>query len=99
MIHGYYNVQKEPVVSYDYQVDDGVESYQVKNESSLPSIVPVYDMAAKWPELEIMELMDITFEGLKKERLFLPDTMFDGQGQILVTPMEELIKKNHGGEE
>lgn len=37
--------------------------------------------------------MDIEFDGLNKgDRLFLPDD-FDGSGQILVTPMEELRKK------
>jgi hypothetical protein len=36
------------------------------------------------------------FEGLEYKRLFLADTMFDGHGQILVTPMDELIRKARG---
>ena len=43
--------------------------------------------------------MGLTFEGLDvSKRLFLPDTMLEGQGQILVTPMDELIQKAHGKE-
>ena len=43
--------------------------------------------------------MDITFEGSDtSKRLFMPDTMIEGQGHIFVTPMDELIKKAHGEE-
>ena len=63
----------------------------------MPSIAPIYDLAAEWPERELVELMDITFEGLDtSKRLFMPDNMLDGQGQIIVTPMDELIDKAHG---
>ena len=42
-----------------------------------------------------MELMDITFEGVDtSKRLFMPESMFADQGgQILVTPMDQLIKE------
>ena len=44
-----------------------------------------------------MELMEVTFEGVDtSKRLFMPDSMLDGQGHIIVTPMDELIDKAHG---
>ena len=56
----------------------------------------IADIAMLCKNGEIMELMDITFEGLDtSKRLFMPDSMLDGQGQILVTPMNELIEKTH----
>lgn len=96
MIHGYYDQNDVPVVAYEYQVGEGVESYQVRGETTLPSIAGIYDKAAEWPELEIHEMTGFEFEGLEYKRLFLADTMFDGQGQILVTPMDELIRKARG---
>jgi len=96
MMHGYYDQNDVPVVAYEYQAGEGVESYQVKGETVLPSIAGIYDKAAEWPELEIHEMTGFDFEGLEYRRLFLADTMFDGQGQILVTPMDELIKKARG---
>jgi len=70
----------------------------VEGENVLPTISHIYDLGAEWPEREIMELMDITFEGVDtSKRLFLPDTMLSGQGQILVTPMEDLIDANQNG--
>lgn len=96
MIHGYVTDDGKINISYEYQVDDTIESYTVEGENVLPSIVPVYDLAAEWPERELNELIDVTFEGLDtSKRLFMPDTMFDGQGQIFVTPMEELIERTH----
>ena len=42
-----------------------------------------------------MELMDITFDGVDtSQRLFMPNNLLEGQGQILVTPLDELNKKN-----
>ena len=47
-----------------------------------------------------MELMPITFEGVDtSKRLFMPDSMLDGQGQILVTPMDKLKKITGLGED
>ena len=100
MIHGFIDDDGKPDVSYEYDVNGGIESYTVRGESVLPSISEIYDLGAEWAEREIMELMDITFEGCDtSERLFMPENMVEGQGQILVTPMDELIKKAHGEEE
>ena len=101
MIHGYLNKNGLPNISYEYEVGTGIESYTVDGEKVLPSIESIYDLAAQWPEREIMELIDVTFEGLDtSKRLFMPETLESGQGQIFVTPMEELRKKAQGkGEE
>ena len=96
MIHAYFEKDGSANVSYEYEIDPDIQSYTVVGESVLPSIAGIYDLAAEWPEREIMELMDIKFEGVDTtKRLFMPDTMFEGQGQILVTPMEQLIEKVH----
>ena len=100
MIHGFINDSGKPNVSYEYEVGDGIESYTVDGESVLPSISDIYDLGAEWPERELMELMEVTFEGVDtSKRLFMPDSMLDGQGQIIVTPMKELIDKAHNKEE
>ena len=100
MIHGHIDDENRFVVSYEFEVGTGIESYRVAGETSLPTISGIYDAGAEWPEREIMELMDITFEGLDtSKRLFMPESMVSGQGQILVTPMDKLIDKAHGKEE
>ena len=100
MIHGFKNKEGKVVVTYDYAVDPAIESYHVVVEDSIPTISHIYDTAASWPEREINELMDMTFEGLDtSKRLFMPDNMLDGQGQILVTPMDQLIDKAHNKKE
>lgn len=100
MIHGHIDENGMPVVSYEYEVGSGIESYTVEGERSVPSIVDIYDLGAEWPEREIMELMEITFEGLDtSKRLFLPETMVSGQGHIIVTPMDKLIDEAHKKEE
>ena len=100
MIHGFINDSGKPNISYEYEVGAGIESYTVDGESVLPSIADIYDLGAEWAEREIMELMEVTFEGLDtSKRLFMPETMLDGQGHIIVTPMKELIDKAHGKEE
>ena len=97
MIHGYPDAEGLPVISYEFQTGEGISSYTVEKEKVLPSISQIYDMAAEWPERELMELMDVTFEGVDtSRRMFLPESMFDGQGQILVTPMKELKEKAGG---
>ncbi len=97
MIHGFINDEGKPNVSYEYEVGSGIESYTVDGESVLPSISSIYDLGAEWAERELCELMEITFEGLDtSKRLFMPDNMLDGQGQIIVTPMDELIDRAHG---
>ena len=100
MIHGFINDQGLPNISYEYQIGEGIESYTVDGEKVLPSISGIYDLAAEWPERELMELIDVTFEGVDTSKcLFMPDSMISGQGQIFVTPMDELIKKAHNKEE
>lgn len=95
LIHGHLESDETPVVSYDY--DDGANllSYEVRGESSLPTVSHIYDAAAAWAEREIHELLPITFEGLDcSQRLFLPDSMLEGQGQITVTSLKDLREKN-----
>ena len=97
MIHAFVNAEGQMDVSYDYAVDPAVESYHVVGETKLPDIVPIYDVAAEWPERELNELFGIEFEGLDvSKRLFLPEDMLDpeGRGQIMVTPLKELVEKN-----
>ncbi len=94
MIHGYLNKDGQPVVSWDYSVPPVVERYQVVGETKLPSISEIYDTAASWPERELNELFSIEFEGLDmSKRLFLPEDMLEtqGKGQIMVTPLSELV--------
>ena len=99
MIHGFLT-DNGFNVSYEYEVGSNVASYTVETAESLPSIAAIYDKAAEWPERELHELMGITFEGLDtSRRLFLADSMLDGQGQILVTHMKELIDKAQGGKQ
>ena len=101
MIHGFINKEVQMDVSYDYAVDPAIKSYHVVGETVLPSIAPVYDTAAEWPERELNELVGIEFEGLDvSKRLFLPEDMLEtqGKGQIMVTPLKELVEKNIGQE-
>ena len=101
MIHGFINKEGQMDVSYDYAVDPAIESYHVVGETVLPSVAPVYDTAAAWPERELNELFGIEFEGLDvSKRLFLPEDMLEtqGKGQIMVTPLKELVEKNIGQE-
>lgn len=94
MIHGYLNKEGQPLVSWDYSVPPAIESYQIVGETKLPSIGEIYDTAATWPERELNELFGIEFEGLDmSKRLFLPEDMLEtqGKGQIMVTPLSELV--------
>lgn len=100
MIHAFIDDSGKANVSYEFQKDPAILSYTIEGEAVLPSISGIYDLAAEWPEREIMELLPITFEGVDTEkRLFMPDSMLDGQGQILVTPMEKLKKITGLGED
>lgn len=100
MIHGYVDKEGQNVVSYQYEVENCIEAYEVRGEKILPTISHIYDFAAAWPERELEELIDVKFEGLKiKGRLFMPDTMLEGQGHILVTPLSELIQNFSGVKE
>jgi len=91
MVHGYMSVENQPVIAYEYEVDHAIHSYQVTGETKFPSISGIYDSAAGWPEWELNELMGFEFEGLDtSQRLFLPEELSNGRGQILVTPLKEL---------
>ena len=95
MVHGHIENDGTPVVSYDYDDGANVLSYEVRGESTLPTISEIYATAGSWPEREINELMPITFEGLDcSKRLFLPDNMVEGKGQITITSIKELREKN-----
>lgn len=94
MIHGFINDEGKANISYEYEVGDEIESYTVDGENVLPSISHIYDQGAAWPERELNELIDVVFEGLDtSKRLFMPESMLEGQGQIMVMPMDELIDK------
>ena len=56
----------------------------------------IYDEAARWPQLELHELLGLEFEGMDvSRRLFLPEDMLEtqGKGQIYVQPLSELRRK------
>jgi hypothetical protein len=96
MIHGYLDKDGSTHVSWDYAVGNAVESYYIVGETTFPSIEGVYDEAARWPELELYELLGLTFEGLDTSaRLFLPEDTLEtqGKGHIVVTPLSELREK------
>ena len=95
LIHAYLEKDGTPVITYDYDDGPNILSYEVRGEKTVPTISHIYDAAAEWPEREINALMDITFEGLDvSKRLFLPDNLLEGKGQILVTPIDELRRGN-----
>ena len=97
MIHAFLNKEGLLDVSWDYAVEPVIESYHVVGEMLLPSIGEIYDTAATWAEREINELFGVEFEGLDmSQRLFLPEDLLEtqGRGQIMVTPLSELVEKN-----
>ena len=102
MIHAFIDKEGRMDISWDYAVDSAIESYHVVGEMKVPSVGEIYDTAATWPERELNELFGIEFEGLDvSKRLFLPEDMLEtqGKGQIMVTPLKELVEKNVKKEE
>ena len=102
MIHAFIDKEGRMDISWDYAVDPAIESYHVVGEMQVPSVGEIYDTAATWPERELNELFGIEFEGLDvSQRLFLPEDMLEtqGKGQIMVTPLKELVEKNVKKEE
>ena len=88
MIHGYVNKDGQKVVSYEYATDKGIASYSVTGADALPTISTIYSTAAEWPERELNELIGVEFTGLDTSvRLFLPDNLLEGTGQIMVQKM------------
>lgn len=95
MIHGHMEKDGTPVVSYDYDDGANVLSFEVRGHATLPTISHIYDAAAQWAERDVAELVPITFEGLDcSQRLFMPDNLLSGQGQITVTPLNVLREEN-----
>ena len=102
MIHAFIDKEGRMDISWDYAVDPAIESDHVVGEMKVPSVGEIYDTAATWPERELNELFGIEFEGLDvSKRLFLPEDMLEtqGKGQIMVTPLKELVEKNVKKEE
>lgn len=95
IMNGYIDLDGNNVVAYNFDFDGDIRTYLLKGESEVPSLTPIYAGSAQWCEEEICEMMNMNFLGLQKSgRLFLPDD-FDGTGQILVIPLNELKEKNN----
>ena len=95
MIHGHIEKDGTPVVSYDYDDGPNVLSYEVRGHATVPTTSHIYDAPAQWAERDIAELVPITFEGLDcSQRLFMPDNLLSGEGQITVTPLNVLREEN-----
>lgn len=93
IINGYINEEGQNVIAYNFDLGGPVRTYLLKDESEVPSITSVYGGSARWCEEEIEEMMMVKFQGLDRSgRLFLPEEFKDGEGQILVMPLEELKK-------
>ena len=91
-INGYVDKEKNNVVVYTLEYDDVRKHYHVKGEKSLPTVTNIYK-GAQWFEEEIQEVMPLKFEGVVfSERLFLPEEFKEGEGQILIMPLNELKK-------
>ena len=91
-INGYVDNEKNNVVVYTLEYDDFRNHYKVKGESILPTVTNIYK-GAQWFEEEIQEMMPLKFEGLIfSGRLFLPEEFKEGEGQILIMPLNELKK-------
>lgn len=95
MIHGHMEKDGTPVITYDYDDGPNVLSYEVRGHATVPTISHIYDAAAQWAERDVAELVPITFEGLDcSQRLFMPDNLLSGEGQITVTPLNVLREEN-----
>ena len=99
-INGYVNKEKSNIIVYTLEYDEFRKHYHIEGENILPTITNIY-IGAQWFEEEIQEVMPVKFEGLVSSgRLFLPDEFKEGQGQILIMPLNELKKlKNNQKEE
>ncbi|KYH35630.1 respiratory-chain NADH dehydrogenase, 30 Kd subunit [Clostridium tepidiprofundi DSM 19306] len=94
IMNGYIDKDGNNVVVYNFDVDGQIITYECRGCSTLPTVTHIFKGAAQWCEEEISEMMPIEFEGLDKSgRLFLPEE-FDGTGQILVMPIDDLKKIN-----
>lgn len=90
IINGYVDKEKKPIVSYSFLKRNELISYYIRGENEIPSVTPIYKDLATWCEEEIEEVMPVKFNGLNRGgRLFLPEE-FEGKGEILILPLEEL---------
>ncbi|MBY0756161.1 NADH-quinone oxidoreductase subunit C [Clostridium sardiniense] len=93
IINGYINENKENVICYNFDIDGKIDTYAIVGEKEIPSITTIYEASARWCEEEIEEMMEVRFIGLNRSgRLFLPEEFKEGEGQILIMPLEELKK-------
>lgn len=91
-INGYVDGEGKNIVIYTLEYNDIREHLHIKGEDELPTITDIYK-GAQWFEEEIQEMMPVKFQGLKaSNRLFLPEEFEEGEGQILIMPLEELRK-------
>ena len=91
-INGYINEQGQMIVVYTIEHDEIREILKLEDQSEIPTATSIY-IGAAWFEEEIQEMMPVTFSGLKATgRLFLPEEFKNGDGKILVLPLDELKK-------
>ncbi|WP_024615160.1 NADH-quinone oxidoreductase subunit C [Clostridium sp. Ade.TY] len=93
IINGYINKNKENVICYNFDIDGDIVTYKVTNVNEIMTLTSIYKESARWCEEEIEEVMNVKFIGLNRSnRLFLPEEFKDGEGQILIMPLDELKK-------
>ena len=91
-INGYIDKEGANVVVYTFEYENVREICCIKGQSEIPTLTNIYK-GAQWFEEEIQEVMPIKFIGLEAgSRLFLPEEFSEGNGQILVLPLDELKK-------
>lgn len=91
-INGYVDKDKNNIVVYTLEYDNFRKHYYIQGETILPTVTNIYK-GAQWFEEEIQEVMPLKFEGLIfSGRLFLPEEFKEGEGQILIMPLNELKK-------
>ena len=91
-INGYINEEGQMMVIYAIEHDEVREILKLEDQREIPTATSIY-IGAAWFEEEIEEMMPVKFIGLKRSgRLFLPDEFKNGEGKILVLPLNELKK-------
>ena len=91
-INGYINEEGQMIVIYTIEHDEVSEILKLEDQREIPTATSIY-IGAAWFEEEIEEMMPVKFIGLKRSgRLFLPDEFKNGEGKILVLPLNELKK-------
>ena len=91
-INGYINEEGQMMVFYTIEHDVVREILKLEDQREIPTATSIY-IGAAWFEEEIEEMMPVKFIGLKRSgRLFLPDEFKNGEGKILVLPLNELKK-------